>query len=248
MHIDGVPVITLQISNPGEDVLLEDIPVVNASTIAALPAGEAIYLCMPTEKEVPLAEAPAAIAFQAAAIVAHSQAYGGSHQRLERMARMMTETLECVLLDFDQYLQSRPDQQEEGGREGVINPYSHEQWDIAEGFTTSKFLVAIVGVARIYQEFNSTQTAQEMSLEYGQPWTEWGHEADVTPEIGQFFRWYTGRRGLAGDVKISFVGWCDSAFHKGPNAYLPHHLYTQHLDPSRAKHCCYQCFWREHGE
>ena len=42
--------------------------------------------------------------------------------------------------------------------------------------------------------------------------------------------------------------WCDSAFHKGPNAYLPDHLYTQHLDPSRAKHCCYQCFWREHGE
>ena len=44
VHIDGVPVITLQVSNPGEDVELEDIPVLNASTIAALPAGEAIYL------------------------------------------------------------------------------------------------------------------------------------------------------------------------------------------------------------
>ena len=145
-------------------------------------------------------------------------------------------------------LQRGPDQQEEGGREGIINPHSHEQWDIADGFTTSKFLVAIVGVTRIYQEFNSTQTAHEASLEDGQPWTVWGQEADVTPEVGRFFRWYAGGRGLAGDAKISFVGWCESGFHTGPNAYLPHHLYTQHMDPSRARHCCYQCFWQEHGE
>ena len=162
MHSEGVPVLTLQVSNPGEDVELEDVPVLNASTIAGLPVGEPIYVCMPAEKEGPLTEAQAAIAFQASAIIAHSHAYGGSHQHLERVARVMTETLECVLRDFDSYLQNGPEKQEEGGREGVFNPYSREPWDLATGgFTVSRFLVAIVGVVRIYQEFDSTQTARK---------------------------------------------------------------------------------------
>ena len=116
-HSDGVPIVTLQMSDPGEDVKLEAVPMLNASTIAALPVGEPVYVCMPTETEVPSPEAPAAIGFQAAAIIAHSHAYGWGHRHLERVARAMTETLACVLLDLEKYLQSGPEMQEEGGRE-----------------------------------------------------------------------------------------------------------------------------------
>ena len=148
--LDGVPAIPLRTSAREEDVILEEIPVINAAMVVALPAGEALYLCTPTEGAVPLEESPAVVAFQVAAVLAHSQAYSGSHQRLERTARLMTESLECVLLDLAQYVRNKPDQQVEGGREEVIDPQSNEQWDIAEGFTASKFLVAIVGVTRIY--------------------------------------------------------------------------------------------------
>ena len=150
---------------------------------------------------------------------------------MERTARSMTEPLECVLQDLPRFLQRRPDLEGEGSQteemEHTTPSGEPGLRGIAGELTVSRFLVAIVGVIKAYQDFSPSGTTHGSAQHDDNcTWNVEGQEADVTPEVGQVLHACNGARGLAGDASFPFCGWCESMYHTGPNIFLPQHLYT----------------------
>ena len=252
------PRVTLLVPGGNDQPRERVFQVINARETTSHEPGTLILICLQTGPYVVDGAEEPVVVFPASAFLPSAQIHQGACAQLDDLARNLTITLDCLLKDLSEYVESVPAEErtaEEGSRTGAMRYImGRGRAGHLENFTISRFLAAIVAVANTYQDWvpmgrqDLRGEVDPAMRDVADLWVSSDERGVLTRGWAEVLVGCPRPRIYRLDPKYAFCQVCDSPHHVGPNLHLPAHLFKQTTDRSRAKYCCYQCFGLEHGE